>query len=153
MAAKKGPLPLSEAELIEETLKRLDSEEVSKAQLRAVVKALKAEIVDCLTTGYKISLTGLVTLTPVAKPGRKKGTKVRNPFDNTEKTLRADEPDKFKIKAKVSSAVVNAFPSARSKGGQELLAQLAPAKKKTTSKAEVAAKSSSKSKGGKGKKR
>jgi nucleoid DNA-binding protein len=116
MATKKGPLPLSEAELIDETLKRLEG--VSRAQVRDVVKALKAEIADCLSSGYKVSLTGLLTLTPSAKPGRKKGTKVRNPFDGTEKTLRSDEPDKFRIKAKVSSTIANAFPSTRSKDGQ-----------------------------------
>lgn len=132
-ATKKGAKPLSEAEFIEEITKRLDTSGggLSKAQVKSVVKALKEEAIDCVSNGYKITLSGLLTLTPVAKAGRKKGTKVRNPFDGTEKTLRADEPDKFKVKAKVSSAVLKEFPSAKKAEGQELLKQLTPAKKKS----------------------
>lgn len=124
----KGATPLTEGELIEETLKRLDG--VSKSDVSKVVKALKAEIADCLQNGYKVTLSGLLTITPRSKPGRKKGTKVRNPFDGTEKTLRADEPDKFVIKAKVSSSVAKGFPSVKSQAGAALVKQLAPAKKK-----------------------
>lgn len=124
----KGATPLTEGELIEETLKRVDG--LSKAQVRAVVKALKEEIADCVQNGYKVSLTGLLTITPRSKPGRKKGTKVRNPFDGTEKTLRSDEPDKFVVKAKMSSTVASGFPSVKSQAGAALVKQLAPAKKK-----------------------
>lgn len=126
----KGATPLTEGELIEEVVGRLDGAGLSKSQVRDVVKALKAEIADCLQNGYKVSLTGLLTITPRSKPGRKKGTKVRNPFDGTEKTLRADEPDKFVIKAKVSSSVAAGFPSVKSQAGAALVKQLAPAKKK-----------------------
>lgn len=133
MAKIKGAQPLSESELVDEVVDRL--EDFSKAQVKNVVKALKEEIADCLANGYKVSLSGLLTLTPTAKPGRKKGTKVRNPFDGTEKTLRTDEPDKFKVKAKVSSSIVNKqFPSVKSKAGQELLAQLSASKKKVAKK-------------------
>lgn len=129
----KGATPLSESELIDEVLKRLEGnggEGWTKADVKQAVKAIKDEIEDCLINGYKVSLGGLLTLTPVAKPGRKKGAKVRNPFDGTTKTLRSDEPDKFKIKAKVSSTIVKSFPSSTSAAGRELLTQLTPAKKK-----------------------
>lgn len=124
----KGATTLSESELIDEVVTRL-GDGFNKAQVRQVVKALKEEAVDCLANGYKVTLSGLLTLTPTAKKGRKKGTKVRNPFDGTEKTLRADEPDKFKVKAKASSAILNSFPSVRTGDGQTLLKQLTPTKK------------------------
>lgn len=125
----KGATPLTEAQFIEEVTTRLDGE-VTKAQVRAVVKAIKDEAIDCLANGYKVTLSGLLTLTPTAKPGRKKGTVVRNPFDGSTKTLRADEQDKFKVKAKVSGSVVTAFPGVRSANGQALVKQLKPAKKR-----------------------
>jgi nucleoid DNA-binding protein len=129
----KGATPLSEGDLITEIHSRLtkDGADVSVADVRKFVKAFKEEVVDCLSNGYKVSLSGLLTITPTAKPGRKKGTKVRNPFDGTTKTLRADEPDKFRIKAKVSTAIVNNhFPKATTAAGQALVKQLKPAKKR-----------------------
>ena len=127
MATKRGPKPLSEAELIDETTARAG---MARSEVRKVVKALKEEIADCLTNGYKVSLTGLVTFEPQAKPGRKKGTVVRNPFDGSEKKLKSDEPDKFKVKARASGTIANGFPSVKSKAGQELLKQLAKPKAK-----------------------
>jgi nucleoid DNA-binding protein len=130
MAKVKGASPLTEREFVDELHKRLP-ESISRAQAGAVVKALKEELTDCMANGYKITLGGVLTLTPTVKPGRKKGDKVRNPFDGTTKTLRADEPPKYKVKAKVSSTVVKAFPSPKSKDGIALIEQLTPAKKKT----------------------
>jgi nucleoid DNA-binding protein len=128
----KGAIALSESDLINELYTRLTDggAEVSQAEVRRFVKAFKEEVTDCLVNGYKISLTGLLTITPSAKPGRKKGTKVRNPFDGTTKTLRADELDKFVVKAKVSASVRNQFPSTKSAAGQALVKQLKPAKKR-----------------------
>lgn len=124
----KGPLPLSEAGFIEEITTRSG---LQRSVVKQVVKALKEEATDCLANGYKVTLSGFLTLTPEAKAGRKKGTVVRNPFDGSEKKLKADEPDKFKVKAKASPAIVaNSFPSVKSKDGQELLKQLAKPKKK-----------------------
>jgi len=125
----KGATTLSESEFVDEIVSRL-GDGYSRAQVRNVVKALKEEAIDCMSNGYKVTLSGLLTLTPSAKPGRKKGTKVHNPFDGTSKTLRSDEPDKFKVKAKVSSSVLKAFPSVKSSSGQALIKQLKPAKKK-----------------------
>ena len=126
----KGPQTLSESEFVDEIVSRL-GDGFSKSQVRQVVKALKEEAIDCLANGYKINLTGLLTITPQAVKGRKKGTKVKNPFAGTEKTLRSDEPDKFRVKAKASSSILNHFPSIRSGDGQALHKQLyKPAKKK-----------------------
>lgn len=125
----KGATPLSESEFVSEIVTRL-GDEVPAATVKKVVKALKEEAVDCLANGYKITLTSFLIMTPTAVKGRRKGTKVRNPFDNTEKTLRSDEPDKFKVKAKASSTIVKSFPSIKSADGQALHKQLTPAKKK-----------------------
>jgi nucleoid DNA-binding protein len=125
--AKKGALPLSEAGFVEEVTNRAG---LSRAVVKQVVKALKEEAADCLSNGYKVQLSGLVTLEPQAKAGRKKGTVVRNPFDGTEKKLKSDESDKFKVKAKASPSIAKTFPSVKSKQGQELLKQLAKPKAK-----------------------
>jgi nucleoid DNA-binding protein len=133
MAKIKGPQPLTEAEFIVELGKRLEASGtlLSAADLRAVVKGLKAEAIDCLANGYKVTLSGFATFVPVAKAGRKKGTVVRNPFDGSTRTLRADEPDKFRVKARASGSIVSKhFPTARTQQGKDLLAQLTPAKKK-----------------------
>lgn len=151
---KKGAKPLSEAELFEEVAKRLgngfipaavvkrlasddadDKQDADTATIvRAVVRALKEEIVDCVIQGYSINLTGLAAFEPVVKAGRKKGTIVRNPFDPDAKpkTLKADEPDKFALKVKKSASVGAKFPSLRSTDGQSLHEQLyvKPKKKK-----------------------
>lgn len=122
--ATKGAIPLTEAELINEIHTRV-GDSFTHSQVSTVVKAAKAEIIDCLANGYKVNLSGLLILTPTAKAGRKKGTKVRNPFDGTTKTLRADEPDKFKIKARVSPSVVTKnFPTTRTQKGQDLIKAL-----------------------------
>lgn len=123
-ATTKGAIPLTEAELINEIHTRV-GDGFTHSQVSTIVKGLKAEVIDCLANGYKVNLSGLLILTPTAKPGRKKGTVVRNPFDGTTRKLRADEPDKFKIKARVSPSVVNKnFPTTRTQTGQELIKQL-----------------------------
>lgn len=125
----KGATALSESEFVSEIANRL-GDEVPAAVVKKVVKALKEEAVDCLANGYKVTLTSFLTMTPTAVKGRKKGTKVRNPFDGTEKTLRSDEPDKFRVKAKASTVIAKQFPSIKSADGQALHKQLTPAKKK-----------------------
>lgn len=122
---QQGPYPLSESELINEVTTRVGNG-FSKKDVADIVKALKAEIIECIQLGHKVTLTGLVVLTPVAKAGRKKGTVVRNPFDGSTKTLRADEPDKFNVKARVSGSVKAGFPTVRTQQGKALLTQLTP---------------------------
>jgi nucleoid DNA-binding protein len=135
MAAKnKGPIPLTEAELVDELVVRLgDEDKFPKKIVGDVIKAFKAEVADCLQQGYKVTLSGLVVFTPKVKNGAKKGTKVRNPSDGTVKTLKADKPDEFKARARVSKSVSDGFPSLKSANGQELHKRLyvkpKPAKK------------------------
>ena len=132
--SKKGAIPLSEAELIDEVVSRLESAkvELSKAQVKTVVKALKEEVADCLQNGYKVNLSGLVIFTPKVRAGKKKGTVVRNPQTGETSTIKKDMPDEFKVGARVSKGVVDGFPSLKSNAGQELHKRLykKPAKKK-----------------------
>src|SRR5262245_36893605 len=130
MATNNGAIALSEAEFIEETVKRLPG--FTQSQVRKVVTALKEELVDCVTQGYKVSLSGIASFEPVVKPGRKKGTVVHNPFNGTSKTLRSDEPDKFMLRVKKSPAVSRKFPSIKTAAGKELHGRLykKPAKTK-----------------------
>lgn len=128
MAVQRGPYVLTEANLIGEVTTRVGNG-FSKAEVASIVKALKVEITECIQLGHKVTLNGLVVFTPVAKEGRKKGTVVRNPFDGTTKTLRADEPDKFAVKARVSAGVKDGFPSSKTQQGQALIKQLQPVRR------------------------
>lgn len=134
----RGVESITESQLIEVLHARLQEEvdnngsaaAITKAQTKTVIKALKEEIAFCLANGYKVSFSGLLTITPSAKKGRKKGTKVRNPFDGTVKTLRSDEPDKFVVKAKVSRSVLDYFPEPGTSDGDQLVKQLMPKRKR-----------------------
>ena len=123
--ADKGAIPVTESELVGLVAERVGNG-FSQKDVREIVRALKEEITECVQMGCKVTLSGLLVITPVAKPGRKKGTVVRNPFDGSTKTLRADEPDKFNVKARVSAGVKQGFPSPRTQAGKELVSQLMP---------------------------
>lgn len=119
MAAK----PLTHAEFIDEVVKRLDGE-ASKAEVKRLVTAVAEELGDCLANGYKVSIAGIGIFEPRAKKGRKKGTKVRNPFDQTVKTIKKDEPDKVTIKARPAGALKKALPDPAKADGIALAKQL-----------------------------
>lgn len=127
MAATK----LTYSEFKEEVAKRLGGS-VSRQDINKVLGAFTEEVADCVVNGYAVQVPGLFSIEPQVKAGRKKGTVVRNPFDGSEKTLRADEPDKFVVKIKKSSSLARKFPTLRTSAGKELHAKLAakPSKKR-----------------------
>lgn len=127
--AQRGPISLSESDLAGLVATRVGNG-FSKTDVSNVIKAIKAEISECMQQGYKVSLTGLVIFTPGVRAGKKKGQEVRNPATGETKTLTADQPPKFKVRATVSQPVIRGFPTLRSKAGQELLKQLTPVAKK-----------------------
>lgn len=114
--------PLTQAAFIDEVVARVDG--ISKSDVKRVIGAVVEELGDCISNGYKVNLGGIAIFEPRAKKGRKKGTKVRNPFDGTTKTLRADEPDKVTVKVRVGAALKNALPGPKTKDGQALVKQL-----------------------------
>lgn len=114
---------LTHAAFIEEVVSRLDGD-VSKADIKRVVAAVGEELGDCLANGYKVSIAGIGIFEPRAKKGRKKGTMVRNPFDGTEKKVKADEPDKVTIKARPAGALKNALPDPAKADGVALAKKL-----------------------------
>jgi nucleoid DNA-binding protein len=126
-ATKSGPIPLTEAQFIDELLKRCDG--MSKADVKLVVKAFKEEVVDCLTNGYKVSLSGLVRFEPKYVGEKKKGEMVRNPATGETQPRAASVPASFRAKAYASSAIAKQFPTTRSSVGKALATQLAPAKR------------------------
>jgi nucleoid DNA-binding protein len=113
---------LSESDFAAELAKRLPW--ATDAQVKKFIKAFKEEVTECVNAGYKVSLSGLLSIEPIAKPGRKKGTVVRNPFDGSEKTLRADEPPKFAVKVKRSPSIAKGFPSIKTNDGKQLYMDL-----------------------------
>jgi nucleoid DNA-binding protein len=115
---------LTAAEFKEEVAKRL-GDDISKATVNKVFAALVEEAHDCLVNGYVVTIPGLVKLTPAVKPGRKKGTVVKNPFAGTEKKLKADEPDKFVLRVSKSSSILKKFPKITTARGKELHGLLA----------------------------
>lgn len=114
---------LSFAEFKHEVYNRIGGE-VSKADIAKILAATAEELGDCLANGYKVNMSGIANFTPRVKAGRKKGTVVRNPFDGTTKTLRADEPDKVSIGVRCPAPLKNAMPSPKTAAGQALVKQL-----------------------------
>ena len=84
--------------------------DLSKADINAVFAALVESTQNDLASGYEVPLLGIVKLVPTFKAGRTKGTVVKNPFDGSEKTLKADEPDKVRIAVKIAKHAKNALP-------------------------------------------
>lgn len=124
MAKKaKGAKPLSESEFIDEVVNRLGGA-MPKTQVRAVVKAMKEEIADCLANGYKVTLTGLVRFEPKFVPEKKKGEPVRNPSTGETAPRAKTVPASFKAKAFASSSLKKVFPTIKSSAGTELAKQL-----------------------------
>jgi hypothetical protein len=147
MASKKsGPIPLTEKQFANEVGKRLvasgaidtfakkatngglDEKDVQKLGT-ALVKAFKAETVDCITNGYKVTLSNLLRIEPRFVPEKPKGEMVRNPGTGETKPRAKAEPASFTVKAFASKALRNSFPSLRSKAGKDLVDLLAPKQK------------------------
>lgn len=155
---KKGPIPLSEAGLIEDTVARIkdggksvikgaadkdgNPVEIDSKIVKIVLVALKEEIVASITSGYKVGLTGLCSFVPKVVNGAKAGSKKHNPSTGEETIVKKDEPDTLGYRVGRSAAVTNAFPSLRTNAGKELLEQLRlpPPKKKPAAPAAAAAK-------------
>ena len=119
--AKSKATPLTASEFASEVLNRLDGAGYSRSDVKRIMDAIAEEAQDCIANGYSVPLLSLVKIEPVVKKGRKKGTVVRNPFDGTTKTLRSDESDSVKVKAKPLGKLKNALPSPKSKAGKELI--------------------------------
>lgn len=150
---KKGPIPLSEQGLAEDTVLRLKSSgvklpkpilirdeegkiagaeagEIDVKLVRAIVKATKEEIVASITQGYSVNLIGLCSFVPKVVAGAKAGAKRRNPRTGEETVVKKDEPDTLGYRVGKSKSVTAAFPSLRTNAGKALLDQLrVPARK------------------------
>jgi nucleoid DNA-binding protein len=133
---------LNEVAFAKEFAKRLGLDPEQKADLteaRRILTAFKDEVTDCLVNGYKVTLTNFVRFEPRFSPAKAMGEMVNVPGRGQQPRAKA-EPAGFKAKAFTSESISAAFPSIRSKAGQELAATLDPSQQKPASvrpKAEV----------------
>lgn len=127
-ATKKGAITLTESQFASELAKRLD---VSESEVKKFIKGFKAEVVDCLANGYKVSFAGLVRFEPKYVSAKAKGEMVRNPGTGEMAPRKVAEPASFKAKAFASSAIAKFFPSLRTNAGKALEELLASAKSKS----------------------
>lgn len=139
MATTKGPTPLTEAQFVKELTGRINGADVKYAgedgkrytlpdlderAVKAILGAVKAEVISCVTNGYKVTLNQFGRFEPVFVPEKKKGEMVRNPTTGETKPRAEGVPAGFKAKAFMSSTVKNLFPSTRTNAGKELMAKL-----------------------------
>lgn len=139
MATTKGPTPLTEAQFVKELTGRINGADVKYAgedgkrytlpdlderAVKAILGAVKAEVVDCVTNGYKVTLNQFGRFEPVFVPEKKKGEMVRNVATNQMQPRAEGVPAGFKAKAFMSSSVKNLFPSIRSNAGKQLAEML-----------------------------
>lgn len=113
------PETVTQAELRRRMLESMEEDlRISPKQAKDVVDSLSAAVCGALNEGDKVSLFGIVTLTPVfrlAKPKRK-GT---DRITGEEKTL-DPVPAKVAIRATASKRVKDALPDPTSKAGKAL---------------------------------
>lgn len=91
-----------------------------QGEVREIVSALSAEIVDYLVGGNKVSLTGFVTFKPSYVPEKKRGELVRNPATGEMMKRAKAEPASFRVKATASPSIKKQFPSVKSAAGAKL---------------------------------
>jgi len=87
--------------------------------LRSVIANVQLELQD----GNEVKIPGFVSFQYRVRPGKKKGTVVRNPFDGTERKLDAAQPAKILVRPRVSTAIRNAAPSPRTAAGKAIMAE------------------------------
>jgi nucleoid DNA-binding protein len=109
--------PLSFDGFVEEVYNRL-GEEIGRAEIKKVLKAMSEEVGDCVRYGYRVSLPGLVKFEPRYVAARPKRMGV-NPRTGEPAQLAA-KPASFKVKATALPSLGKVLPSTKSKAGQEL---------------------------------
>lgn len=125
-----GAIALTEGDFVKEFAKRLglDAEKPADVkEAKRILAAFKAEMIDCVINGYKVTLNGFGRFEARYVPAKLKGEMVRAPGSTELKPRATGEPESFKAKAFMSPAVSKQFPSTRTKAGKSLVEQLAPA--------------------------
>jgi nucleoid DNA-binding protein len=113
---------LTQAQLLNRTLEVMDDDlEIPKRNARDFIESMAASIEEALADGQKVSLFGLVTLTPKGVPAkpRRKGT---DPRTGEEKTLDA-KPATVRLTATAGKRLKDALPSATTKAGKALISE------------------------------
>ena len=95
------------------------SKRLALAMLRSVIANVQLELQD----GNEVRIPGFVSFKYRVRPGKKKGTVVRNPFDGTERKLDAAVPPQILVRPRVSTKIRNAAPGPRTAAGKAIMAE------------------------------
>ena len=124
--AKKGPIPMSEAEFVDRLLANIPrgTDLWAPRYAKVFLKTFKQTVKECVAEGYRVNFAGLVKFEPKFIPVKPKGEMVRNPRTGETAPRAAAVPAAFKVKATASSSLKAAFPSTRTNAGKELAERL-----------------------------
>jgi hypothetical protein len=120
MAAKKLQV-VPGSEFVELVSERLDG--TSKAEVGRILKAMTAEVADCISKGYAVNVGTLVKIEPRYKKGLPKAKRF-SPFDGETK-MRPAKPEGVNVKARVLAGAKRDIPTnPKTKAFQELVKKL-----------------------------
>ncbi len=121
------PETLSAAALRRNTIETMEEElRISGKQAADFVESLCASVEEAIADGQRVSLFGLVTITPRFVASKPKGMRM-NPFVGEMQMMDA-KPASVTASAKVAKRVKDALPSATSAAGKSLRAEAAARK-------------------------
>lgn len=110
---------LTQAALVRETLEAMEDDlRITPKQARDFIESMSAVVEEHLEAGERISLAGLVTITPSFSPSLPK-RKGRDPRTG-EETMLDSRPARVRVRVSASSRVKNALPGATTKAGKHL---------------------------------
>lgn len=116
---------LTHGEFLNELSEHPALQHLSKSDIRLVLAEAAAELGDCMANGYKVNIPGFGNYKLVAKKGRKKGTTVTNPFDQTSRKLTATEPDSIKVKIGANAKLKAHLPEPGTANAKALVKKIA----------------------------
>jgi nucleoid DNA-binding protein len=131
---------LTQSQLTEQALQIMDDDKrISKAQANDFLESARAVLEESIAEGNKVSVWGIVTLTPVfklAKP-RRKGV---DPRTGEEQMLKAKPAEMAFRKPSVGKRFKDSLPSPKSKAAEPWMKQAEKAAKQAAKRAREAAK-------------
>jgi hypothetical protein len=96
---------------------------MSLTQLREVIRAMEAEVADCVAQGYGVKVGTLVKIEPRYRKGLPRGSRF-SPFDGETK-MRPAKPESVSVKAQALAGAKRDIPkNLKTKAGKALIDKL-----------------------------
>lgn len=105
---------------------RLDG--ITRAKVHEVIKAMEAEVSDCIANGYGVTVGSLVKIEPAYKAPLERGKRF-SPFDGETK-MRPGKPASIRVKARALAGTKRDIPGPKTAKFAALAKKLPKPKKK-----------------------